>query len=138
NPPNDPTDSRSGIRAAIYEGLAYGSGDSVIGINPVDDAYDSVARLLDMTYDIMHTWHIPTQNCVLAHVTTQMQCLRSGAPVGLVFQSIAGSQQGNDAFGISVGLLDEAYALARRHSTVPGPNVMYFETGQGAELSAGA
>ena len=104
-----------GIRAAIYEGLAYGSGDAVIGINPVDDAYDSVARLLDMTYDVIRTWHIPTpQNCVLAHVTTQMQCLRSGTPVGLVFQSLAGSQQANDAFGISVGLLDDAYALAQQ------------------------
>jgi ethanolamine ammonia-lyase large subunit len=138
NQPNHPTDSPVGIRAAIYEGLAYGSGDSVIGINPVDDAYDSVARLLDMSYDVIHTWRIPTQNCVLAHITTQMQCLRSGAPVGLVFQSIAGSQQGNDAFGISVGLLDEAYALAQQYCFPAGPHFMYFETGQGSALSAAA
>jgi ethanolamine ammonia-lyase large subunit len=138
NQPNHPTDAPAGIRAAIYEGLAYGSGDAVIGINPVDDAYDSVARLLDMTYEVIRTWHIPTQNCVLAHVTTQMQCLRAGTPVGLVFQSLAGSQQANDAFGISVGLLDEAYALAQQYCFPTGPNFMYFETGQGSALSAGA
>ena len=76
NQPNHPTNSPDGIRAAIYEGLSYGSGDSVIGINPVDNSYNSVARLLEMTYDIIRTWEIPTQNCVLAHVTTQMRCLR--------------------------------------------------------------
>ena len=136
--PNHPTDSPEGIRAEIYEGLSYGSGDSVIGINPVDDSYSSVARLLDMTYDIIKTWNIPTQNCVLAHVTTQMKCLKSGSPVGLVFQSIVGSQKGNDSFGISVGILDEAYALARKYCFPTGPNFMYFETGQGSALSADA
>jgi ethanolamine ammonia-lyase large subunit len=136
--PNHPTDSPEGIRAEIYEGLSYGSGDSVIGINPVDDSYSSVARLLDMTYDIIRTWAIPAQNCVLAHVTTQMKCLSSGSPIGLVFQSIAGSQKGNDSFGISVGLLDEAYALARKYCFPVGPNFMYFETGQGSALSAEA
>jgi ethanolamine ammonia-lyase large subunit len=136
--PNHPTDSPEGIRAEIYEGLAFGSGDSVIGINPVDDSYSSVARLLDMTYDVIKTWNIPTQNCVLAHVTTQMKCMESGSPVGLVFQSIAGSQKGNDSFGISVGLLDEAYALAKKHCFPKGPNFMYFETGQGSALSADA
>ncbi|MBP7691499.1 MAG: ethanolamine ammonia-lyase subunit EutB, partial [Anaerolineales bacterium] len=113
NQPNHPTDSPEGIRAEIYDGLAYGSGDSVIGINPVDDSYSSVARLLEMTYDIIQTWRIPTQNCVLAHVTTQMKCLQAGAPVGLLFQSLAGSQKGNESFGISVGMLDEADALAK-------------------------
>lgn len=136
--PNHPTDSPEGIRAEIYEGLAYGSGDSVIGINPVDDSYSSVARLLDMTYDVIKTWQIPTQNCVLAHVTTQMKCLQSGSPVGLVFQSIAGSQKGNDSFGISVDMLDEAYALAKKYCFPTGPNFMYFETGQGSALSAEA
>ncbi len=136
--PNHPTDSPEGIRAEIYEGLAFGSGDSVIGINPVDDSYSSVARLLDMTYDVIKTWNIPTQNCVLAHVTTQMKCMESGSPVGLVFQSIAGSQKGNDSFGISVGMLDEAYALAKKHCFPKGPNFMYFETGQGSALSADA
>lgn len=136
--PNHPTDSPEGIRAEIYEGLSYGSGDSVIGINPVDDSYGSVARLLDMSYDIIKTWGIPTQNCVLAHVTTQMRCLQSGSPVGLVFQSIAGSQKGNESFGISVGMLDEAYELAKKYCFPAGPNYMYFETGQGSALSANA
>jgi len=136
--PNHPTDSPEGIRAEIYEGLSYGSGDSVIGINPVDDSYSSVARLLDMSYDIIKTWGIPTQNCVLAHVTTQMRCLQSGSPIGLVFQSIAGSQKGNESFGISVGMLDEAYELAKKYCYPAGPNYMYFETGQGSALSANA
>jgi ethanolamine ammonia-lyase large subunit len=138
NQPNHPTDAPEGIRASIYEGLAYGSGDSVIGINPVDDSYGSVARLLEMTYDIIQTWRIPTQNCVLAHVTTQMKCLENGVPVGLVFQSLCGSQKGNDSFGISVGMLDEAYSLAKKHCFPAGPNFMYFETGQGSALSADA
>jgi ethanolamine ammonia-lyase large subunit len=136
--PNHPTDSPEGIRAEIYEGLSYGSGDSVIGINPVDDSFGSVARLLDVTYDIIKTWEIPTQNCVLAHVTTQMKCLQAGAPLGLVFQSISGSQKGNDSFSISVGLLDEAYELAKKYCFPGGPNYMYFETGQGSALSADA
>lgn len=136
--PNDPTDSPEGVRASIYEGLSYGSGDSVIGINPVDDSYSSVSRLLEMTYDIIKTWEIPTQNCVLAHVTTQMRCLKNGSPVGLVFQSICGSQKGNESFGISVGMLDEAYDLAKKHCYPSGPDFMYFETGQGSALSADA
>jgi ethanolamine ammonia-lyase large subunit len=136
--PNHPTDSPEGIRASIYEGLSYGSGDSVIGINPSDDSYGSVARLLDMTYEIIKDWEIPTQNCVLAHVTTQMQCLKSGSPVGLVFQSICGSQKGNESFGISVGMLDEAAELAKKYCWPAGPNFMYFETGQGSALSADA
>lgn len=136
--PNDPTDSPEGVRASIYEGLSYGSGDSVIGINPVDDSYSSVSRLLEMTYDIIKTWEIPTQNCVLAHVTTQMRCLKNGSPVGLVFQSICGSQKGNESFGISVGMLDEAYDLAKKHCYPSGPDFMYFETGQGSALSANA
>ena len=91
-----------------------------------------------MTYDVIKTWNIPTQNCLLAHVTTQMKCMESGSHVGLVFQSIAGSQKGNDSFGISVGLLDEAYELAKKHCFPKGPNFMYFETGQGSALSADA
>ena len=136
--PNHPTDSPEGIRAEIFEGLAYGCGDAVIGINPSDDSYASVARLLDMTYGVVRTWEIPTQTCVLAHVTTQMRCLQSGSPVGLVFQSICGSQKGNESFGISVGMLDEACALARKHCYPAGPDYMYFETGQGSALSANA
>jgi ethanolamine ammonia-lyase large subunit len=136
--PNHPTDSPAGIRASIYEGLAYGSGDSVIGINPVDDSLDSTMRLLDMTYEIIQRWQIPTQNCVLAHVTTQMAALRKGAPVGLLFQSLAGTQAANESFGVSVGLLDEAYELAQQACWPTGPNYMYFETGQGSALSADA
>ncbi len=136
--PNHPTDSVEGIRAEIYEGLSFGSGDSVIGINPSDDSLGSVARLLEMTHEVITRWEIPTQNCVLAHVTTQMEALQKGAPAGLVFQSLAGSQRGNDSFGIDVGMLDEAYALAKRYGVATGPNYMYFETGQGSELSADA
>jgi ethanolamine ammonia-lyase large subunit len=136
--PNNQTDSVEGIRAAIYEGLSFGSGDSVIGINPSDDSLGSVARLLEMTHEVITRWEIPTQNCLLSHVSTQMEAMRKGAPVGLVFQSLAGSQKGNDSFGIDVALLDEAYDLAKRYSVVTGPNYMYFETGQGSELSADA
>lgn len=136
--PNHPTDSVEGIRASIYEGLSYGSGDSVIGINPSDDSVGSVSRLLEMTYEVITRWEIPTQNCLLSHVSTQMEAMQKGAPVGLVFQSIAGSELGLDSFGVSVDMLDEAYALARRYGVATGPNYMYFETGQGSELSAGA
>lgn len=136
--PNHPTDSVEGIRASVYEGLSYGSGDSVIGINPSDDSVGSVSRLLEMTYEVITRWEIPTQNSVLAHVSTQMEAMQKGAPVGLVFQSIAGSQLGNESFGVSVGMLDEAHALAKRYGVATGPNRMYFETGQGAELSADA
>jgi ethanolamine ammonia-lyase large subunit len=91
-----------------------------------------------MTYDVIKTWEIPTQSCVLAHVTTQMRCMQSGSPVGLVFQSICGSQAGNESFGISVGMLDEAYQMAKKYCYPAGPNYMYFETGQGSALSANA
>lgn len=138
NQPNHPTDSVDGIRASAFEGLSFGSGDSVIGINPSDDTVGSVSRLLEMTKDIIDRWEIPTQNCVLAHVTTQMECLRQGAPVGLVFQSLAGSQKAMESFGVSVDLMDEAYALAKKYCWTPGPNYMYFETGQGSALSADA
>ncbi|HOV47310.1 MAG TPA: ethanolamine ammonia-lyase subunit EutB [Anaerolineae bacterium] len=138
NQPNHPTDSVEGIRATIYEGLSYGSGDSVIGINPMDDSVDSVIRLLDMTYEIIQKWEIPTQNCVLAHVTTQMEALRRGAPMGLMFQSLAGSQKANEAFGVTVEMMDEAYELAQKYCVSAGPNYMYFETGQGTALSADA
>lgn len=136
--PNHQTDSVEGIRAAVYEGLSFGSGDSVIGINPSDDSLGSVSRLLEMTYEVITRWEIPTQNCVLAHVSTQMEAMVKGAPTGLVFQSLAGSQKGNESFGIDVGMLDEAQALARKHAVAQGPNYMYFETGQGSELSADA
>ncbi|AQX16866.1 ethanolamine ammonia-lyase [Tessaracoccus lapidicaptus] len=136
NQPNHPTDSVEGIRATVLEGLSYGSGDSVIGINPADDSVGSVSRLLEMTKKIIDDWEIPTQNCVLAHVTTQVEAMKRGAPVGLLFQSLAGSQKAMDSFGISVGLMDDAYEQAKKYAWPTGPNYMYFETGQGAELSA--
>lgn len=136
--PNHPTDSVEGIKAAIYEGLSFGSGDSVIGINPSDDTVGSVGRLLEMTYDVISKWEIPTQNCVLGHVTTQMECLKRGAPAGLIFQSIAGSQKAMESFGVSVDLMDEAYDLAKKYCWTSGPNYLYFETGQGSALSADA
>jgi len=138
NQPNHPTDSVEGIRASIYEGLSFGSGDSVIGINPVDDSLGSVMRLLDMTHDVIQRWEIPTQNCVLAHVTTQMEALRRGSPVGLMFQSLAGSQKANEGFGVDIAMLDEANELAKKYCWTTGPNYLYFETGQGTALSADA
>ncbi len=138
NQPNHPTDSVEGIRATLYEGLSFGSGDSVIGINPVDDSLDSVMRLLDMTYGVIQKWEIPTQNCLLSHVTTQMEAMKRGSPVGLVFQSLAGSEKANEAFGVTVDLMDEAYAMAQKYCVSGGPNYMYFETGQGTALSADA
>ncbi|SHJ14896.1 ethanolamine ammonia-lyase subunit EutB [Desulfosporosinus lacus] len=136
--PNHPTDNVEGMLASLKEGLAYGSGDAVIGINPVEDNVETVTRLLDTVKNFMLKWEIPTQNCVLAHVTTQMKAIEKGAPVDLVFQSIAGTQKANDAFGVSAAILDEAFALAQRKGTATGPNLMYFETGQGSEVSLDA
>lgn len=136
--PNHPTDSVEGMMASLKEGLSYGSGDAVIGINPVEDNVDTVTRLLDTVKNFMIKWSIPTQNCVLAHVTTQMKAIEKGAPVDLVFQSIAGTQKANDAFGVTGAILDEAFALAQRSGSATGPNLMYFETGQGSEVSLDA
>ncbi|HBV85432.1 ethanolamine ammonia-lyase subunit EutB [Desulfosporosinus sp.] len=136
--PNHPTDNIEGMMASLKEGLSYGSGDAVIGINPVEDNVETVTRLLDTVKNFMVKWEIPTQNCVLAHVTTQMKAIEKGAPVDLVFQSIAGTQKANDAFGVSAAILDEAFALAQRQGTATGPNLMYFETGQGSEVSLDA
>lgn len=136
--PNHTTDDLDGIRISLFEGLSYGAGDAVLGLNPVNDAADSVVAVLTMFEEIKQTYAIPTQNCVLAHVTTQMEAIRKGAPADLIFQSIAGSEKGNRAFGISGALLREARDLALREGTATGPNVMYFETGQGSELSSDA
>jgi len=136
--PNDPADDVSNIIDATREGLAYGVGDAVIGINPVEDGTETTTAILEATHDLITEWDIPTQNCCLAHVTTQMDAIREGAPADLLFQSLAGTEAGNDEFGIDVELMDEAYALGKRRCTSPGPNVMYFETGQGAELSGDA
>lgn len=136
--PNHPTDNIKGVELSLYEGLSYGVGDAVIGLNPVEDTVDNVTAVLNLFAEIKEKWKIPTQSCVLAHVTTQMAAVKKGAPTDLFFQSIAGSQKGNEAFGISVELLDEAHDLVTKYGTSAGPNVMYFETGQGAELSSDA
>ncbi|MCQ1529563.1 ethanolamine ammonia-lyase subunit EutB [Lutispora saccharofermentans] len=136
--PNHPTDNIKGVELSVYEGLSYGVGDAVIGLNPVEDTVDNVTAVLNLFAEIKEKWKIPTQSCVLAHVTTQMEAVRKGAPSDLFFQSIAGSQKGNEAFGISVALLDEAHDLVTKCGTSAGPNVMYFETGQGSELSSDA
>ncbi|WP_025027847.1 ethanolamine ammonia-lyase subunit EutB [Caldalkalibacillus mannanilyticus] len=134
--PNHPTDNVEGVLASLKEGLAYGIGDAVIGINPVDDSVESVKRLLHATHDFMQVWQIPTQNCVLAHVTTQMKAIEQGAPADMIFQSIAGTEAANRSFGITASLLDEANDLIRKWGTGTGPQRLYFETGQGSELSA--
>ena len=136
--PNHPTDDPDGIMASLLEGLTYGVGDAVLGLNPVDDSVESVTRVLERFHEIKTRWEIPTQICVLAHVTTQMEAIRKGAPCDLIFQSIAGSQKGNEAFGFTAGTIEEAHQLALRDGTAEGPNVLYFETGQGSELSSEA
>ena len=136
--PNHPTDDPDGIMASLLEGLTYGIGDAVLGLNPVDDSVESVTRVLERFHEIRNRWDIPTQICVLAHVTTQMEAVRKGAPCDLIFQSIAASQKGNEAFGFSAETIEEARQLALRDGTAVGPNVLYFETGQGSELSSEA
>ena len=136
--PNHPVDDHRGITAAIYEGLAYGAGDALIGINPCIDTVANVSSLLQLTHDLIERWHIPTQNCVLAHVTTQMRALEAGAPMDILFQSLAGTEAGNRSFGVNVAMLDDARALIHERGTLRGRQLMYFETGQGSELSAGA
>lgn len=136
--PNHTTDNLDGIAISVYEGLSYGAGDAVIGLNPVDDTVDNVKRILELFDGIKKKWRIPTQICVLAHVTTQMEAIRKGAPSDLIFQSIAGSQKGNEAFGIDAAMLQEARELVLKQGTAHGENVMYFETGQGSELSSEA
>ena len=134
--PNHTTDDPDGIMISLLEGLTYGVGDAVIGLNPVDDTADSVIRVLERFHEIKQKYQIPTQTCVLAHVTTQMEAIRRGAPTDLIFQSIAGSQKSNEAFGITGDMIEEARLLALKEGTGAGPNVMYFETGQGSELSS--
>ena len=137
--PNHPTDDTRGIAASVLDGLLYGSGDAVIGINPATDSPKNVERLLHLLDDIIGLHEIPTQSCVLSHVTTTLDLMRRGVPVDLVFQSIAGTEAANRSFGINLALLAEARdtAQALGRGTL-GDNVMYFETGQGSALSAGA
>ncbi len=136
--PNHTTDDPDGVLASLAEGLSFGAGDAVLGLNPVNDSVESVVRILKRFDEVKNRWSIPTQICVLAHVTTQMEAIRHGAPADLIFQSIAGSQKGNEAFGFNAATLEEARQLALREGTADGPNVLYFETGQGSELSSEA
>jgi len=137
--PNHPTDDATGIAASILDGLMYGSGDAVIGINPATDNVNQVVALVDMLDAVIGEYQIPTQSCVLTHVTNTIAAIARGAPVDLVFQSIAGTEAANRGFGIDLALLAEARdaALSLGRGTV-GDNVMYFETGQGSALSASA
>ncbi|BAL24901.1 ethanolamine ammonia-lyase subunit EutB [Azoarcus sp. KH32C] len=137
--PNHPTDEPSGVAASIVDGLMYGSGDAVIGINPATDSVSAVTTLIRMLDAIITKYEIPTQSCVLTHVTTSIEAINRGAPVDLVFQSIAGTEAANAGFGINLAVLAEGReaALSLKRGTV-GDNVMYFETGQGSALSANA
>jgi ethanolamine ammonia-lyase large subunit len=137
--PNHPTDDLKGIAASMIDGLLYGSGDAVIGINPATDSPATVMNLLKLVDNVRQQFEIPTQSCVLSHITTTLELINKGAPVDLCFQSIGGTGQTNTSFGINLALLDEAYqaTLSLKRGTI-GNNVMYFETGQGSELSANA
>jgi ethanolamine ammonia-lyase large subunit len=143
--PNHPTDDAAGIAASIFDGLLLGSGDAVIGINPVSDSPATVTRLLRMIESIRERFKIPTQNCVLAHITTQIAAIEQGAPLDLLFQSIAGTEAANRSFGVSLSVLKEGHDAAQSlkrggvcFDGSVGTNVMYFETGQGSALSANA
>jgi len=137
--PNHPADDPAGIAASIVDGLSLGSGDAVIGINPASDNPATVTTLLRLIDFVREKYSIPTQNCVLAHLTTQMAAMKQGAPIDLVFQSIGGTEATNKSFGVNLALLDEAHQSARalKRGTL-GDNIMYFETGQGSSLSANA
>jgi ethanolamine ammonia-lyase large subunit len=137
--PNHPTDDVKGIAASMLDGLMYGCGDAVIGINPASDSLNAITTLLVMIDDFRQRYEVPTQSCVLTHVTNTIAAIEKGAPVDLVFQSIAGTEKANASFGVSLALLQEAYeaGLSLKRGTV-GNNLMYFETGQGSALSADA
>jgi ethanolamine ammonia-lyase large subunit len=137
--PNHPTDDVKGIAASMLDGLLYGCGDAVIGINPASDSLHAAKKLLEMMDSFRQRYAVPTQTCMLAHVTSTIRAIECGAPVDLVFQSIGGTEKTNAGFGISLALLEEAHqaALSLRRGTI-GDNVMYFETGQGSSLSSQA
>jgi ethanolamine ammonia-lyase large subunit len=137
--PNHPTDDAAGVAASVLDGLLYANGDAVIGINPASDSLPATCELLRLLDGVIQSYGIPTQSCVLAHVTTTIEAIARGVPVDLVFQSIAGTQAANASFGIDLALLREGYeaGLSQQRGSV-GQNVMYFETGQGSALSAGA
>lgn len=134
--PNHPTDDVKGVAASLFEGLSYGIGDAVIGLNPAIDTVKSVSDILNLFNDVKTRLNIPTQICVLGHITTQLQALKSGVPMDLCFQSIAGSEKALASFGTDVDMLAQANELMDKYGTSKGPNYMYFETGQGSELSS--
>ena len=136
--PNHPTDNVEGITASLFEGLSYGSGDALLGLNPVNDTSASLGEVLRRFDEVKNRFEIPTQICVLGHITTQIEAVEKGAPTDMIFQSIAGSQKGNNAFGFSAETVRQAQQLLKERGTAKGPNVMYFETGQGSELSSDA
>ena len=137
--PNHPTDDLLGMSASILDGLMYGNGDAVIGINPATDNLQNLSELLKLLDHVIQEHHIPTQSCVLTHISSGIQLAEKNVPIDLMFQSIAGTQRANEGFGINLGLLREGYeaTLALKRGTV-GQNVMYFETGQGSALSSNA
>lgn len=137
--PNHPTDDPAGIAASVLDGLLYGNGDAMIGINPATDSMSSIIALVEMLDAVIQRYDIPTQSCVLTHVTSSIAAIERGAPLDLVFQSIAGTEAANTSFGISLKILEEGYqaGLSLKRGAV-GDNVMYFETGQGSALSANA
>lgn len=136
--PNHSTDNLEGITASVFEGLSYGCGDALLGVNPVNDTVNNLSEVLKRLDEIKRRFGIPTQICVLGHITTQIEAIKKGAPSDMIFQSIAGSQKGNSAFGFTSETIREAQQLLKERGTAQGPNVMYFETGQGAELSSEA
>lgn len=136
--PNHTTDNVEGITASLFEGLSYGCGDALIGLNPVNDTISSLSEVLKRFDEVKNEFEIPTQICVLGHITTQIEAVKRGAPCDMIFQSIAGSQKGNEAFGFTSDTVREARQLMLKNGTATGPNVMYFETGQGSELSSDA
>lgn len=137
--PNHPTDDPAGIAASIIDGLLYGCGDAVIGINPANDSVESCIRLTHLLAEFIEEYRIPTQSCVLAHLTTQMAAIEAGAPLDLMFQSIAGTEEANASFGVNLALISEAHeATQSLQRGAVGQNVMYFETGQGSCLSSNA
>lgn len=134
--PNHPTDSVKGVTSSLLEGLSYGVGDAVLGLNPAVDTLESTSDILNLFNDVKTRLEIPTQICVLSHITTQMKALEKGVPMDLCFQSIAGSEVSLASFGVTVNMLKEANDMMKEKSTAEGPNYMYFETGQGSELSS--
>ncbi len=136
--PNHTLDGIDGIRASLYEGLSYGCGDAVIGLNPVNDTVANTKQILELFTEVKEKFEIPTQICVLSHITAQIEAVKQGAKTDMIFQSIAGSEKGNAAFGFSAETVREATALLRDKGTAKGSNVLYFETGQGSELSSEA